>query len=100
MRLNTVGLTLMLALTILVAPLAADTQRPAKVPRIGFLGVLPPSAVAARTEAFRQGLRELGYVEGKNIVIEPTLSNPTQEKFDISGILFVQRAEESFFVGR
>jgi len=70
MRLNTVGLTLMLALTILVAPLAADTQRPAKVPRIGFLGVLPPSAVAARTEAFRQGLRELGYVEGKNIVIE------------------------------
>jgi len=70
MRLTTVGLTLMLAFAILAAPLAADTQQPAKVPRIGFLGVLPHSAVAARTEAFRQGLRELGYVEGKSIVIE------------------------------
>ncbi len=49
---------------------AADAQQPAKVPRIGFLGFPSPSANAARNEAFRQGLRELGYVEGKNIVIE------------------------------
>jgi putative ABC transport system substrate-binding protein len=48
----------------------ADAQQPTKIPRIGYLGVTSPSAVAARTEAFRQGLRELGYVEGKNIVIE------------------------------
>jgi putative ABC transport system substrate-binding protein len=41
-----------------------------KIPRIGYLGAASLSAVAARTEAFRQGLRELGYVEGKNIVIE------------------------------
>ena len=41
-----------------------------KVPRIGFLAAASPSAIAARIEAFRQGLRELGYVEGKNIVIE------------------------------
>jgi len=44
--------------------------QPAKVPRIGFQSAASPSAIAARTEAFRQGLRELGYVEGKNIVIE------------------------------
>jgi putative ABC transport system substrate-binding protein len=48
----------------------AEAQQPTKVPRIGYLGVTSPSAVAARTEAFLQGLRELGYVEGKNIVIE------------------------------
>jgi len=48
----------------------AEAQQPKKVPRIGFLGAASPSANAARIEAFRQGLRELGYVEGKNIVIE------------------------------
>ncbi len=48
----------------------SEAQQPKKVPRIGFLGGTAPSTVAARVEAFRQGLRELGYVEGKNIVIE------------------------------
>ncbi|MEK6562830.1 MAG: hypothetical protein AABZ59_06590, partial [Candidatus Binatota bacterium] len=42
----------------------AEAQQPKKVPRIGFLGATPPSSVSARAEAFRQGLRELGYVEG------------------------------------
>src|SRR5262245_58636258 len=41
-----------------------------KVPRIGYLSVLSLSVMADRTEAFRQGLREVGYVERKNIVIE------------------------------
>jgi putative ABC transport system substrate-binding protein len=40
------------------------------VPRIGFLATVSPSTISDRVEAFRQGLRELGYVEGKNIVIE------------------------------
>ena len=48
----------------------AQAQQPTKVPRIGFLHGASASAIAARIEAFRQGLRELGYVEGKNIVIE------------------------------
>ena len=56
------------ALCALLCPLEA--QQPTKVPRIGYLAGASPSAVAARIEAFRQGLRELGYVEGKNIVIE------------------------------
>ena len=51
------------------APLAA-AQQPTKVPRIGHLTGTLPSANSARREAFRQGLRELGYVEGKNIIIE------------------------------
>ncbi|HSE87713.1 MAG TPA: ABC transporter substrate-binding protein, partial [Candidatus Binatia bacterium] len=47
----------------------AQAQQPTKVARIGYL-VGPSSASSARYDAFRQGLRELGYVEGKNIVIE------------------------------
>lgn len=45
-------------------------QQPAKVARIGYLGPGSASSVTARTEAFRQGLRDLGRIEGKNIVIE------------------------------
>lgn len=48
----------------------AEAQQPKIVPRIGFLLAVPASTISARLEAFRQGLRELGYVEGKNIAIE------------------------------
>ena len=51
-------------------PLASFGQQAAKVARIGFLEASSPSAIAARIEAFRQGLRELGYVDGKNVAIE------------------------------
>ena len=54
----------------LVAFSPAAAQQPAKVPRIGFLITSSPSVIAPRMDAFRQGLRELGYVEGNNIVIE------------------------------
>jgi len=47
-----------------------EAQQPTKIPRIGYLAALSLSANTARDEAFRQGLRELGYVEGTNIVIE------------------------------
>jgi putative tryptophan/tyrosine transport system substrate-binding protein len=51
-------------------PLAARAQQPAKVARIGFLNLAPASAWSSRVEALRAGLRDLGWVEGKNIVIE------------------------------
>jgi putative ABC transport system substrate-binding protein len=50
-------------------PRSAKAQRPPKA-RIGFLTASTLSSITARTEAFRQGLRELGYVEGQNITIE------------------------------
>ncbi len=59
-----------LVVTLAMSGAVAQAQQPTKVPRIGFLSSSSPSTNAARTEAFRQGLRELGYVEGKNIVIE------------------------------
>ncbi len=66
MRLRTLGLIVILALGILVAPLATDAQQLAKIPRIGVLPTLLPHL----KEAFLQRLRELGYVEGQNIAIE------------------------------
>lgn len=64
-------LIILLALVfgMLLAPLTAEAQQPAKVYRIG---ILPPGPISARAhlwEAFRQGLRELGYVEGQNITL-------------------------------
>jgi putative tryptophan/tyrosine transport system substrate-binding protein len=51
-------------------PLAARAQQAAKVARIGYLGLVSASWHAPRANAFRAGLRDLGYVEGKDIVIE------------------------------
>jgi len=59
-----------LALGTLLAPLAADAQQAGKVARIGYVGVSSASAVPHADEAFRHGLRDLGYVEGQNIAIE------------------------------
>ncbi len=58
-----------LAGALLTAPLAAEAQQAAKVARLGFLA-LNPAANPHLHEAFRQGLRDLGYVEGRNLVIE------------------------------
>ena len=55
---------------LLAVGVIADAQQPAKILRIGYLSSDSPSTIAVRIEAFRQGLRELGHVEGKNIVIE------------------------------
>jgi len=49
---------------------AAEAQQARKTPRIGYLAAVSASADAPRLEAFRQGLRELGYVEGQNILID------------------------------
>ena len=54
-----------------ISPLAARARQQAgKVPRIGYLGVTSPSDRPPLLDAFRQGLRELGWVEGQNIVID------------------------------
>ncbi len=65
-----VVLSILVVAVQLTIGLVADAQQSAKVPRIGYLTVASLSSNVARIEAFRQGLRELGYVEGKNIVIE------------------------------
>src|SRR6266446_8546638 len=59
----------MLSGGIVAAPLAADAEQAAKITRIGFLAT-NLAANPHLPEAFRQGLRDLGYVEGRNVVIE------------------------------
>src|SRR5262245_55523627 len=67
-------------LLLLAAGTFAEAQQPKKVPRIGYLINASLSANSARIDAFRQGLRELGHVEGKNIVIE---WRSTERKLDL-----------------
>src|SRR5215467_13885157 len=61
---------LLVVFTVVALCSPVPAQQAKKVPRIGYLTAVSLSANAARIEAFRQGLRELGYVEGKNIIIE------------------------------
>ena len=67
---KTVGIIAIVVLGFMLPPLAAHAQQAGKVPRIGFLGATSESAHRPLLEAFRQGLRDLGYVEGKNLIIE------------------------------
>ena len=62
-----IGVVLALVLT---ASLAAEGQQAPKVPKIGLLTPSTPAAAAPLVEAFRQGLRERGYVEGKTCVLQ------------------------------
>ena len=61
---------LAILLALLLAHTAAEAQQGKKVPRIGFVGSGNPSAPGPEVEVFRQGLRDLGYIEGKNIAVE------------------------------
>jgi putative ABC transport system substrate-binding protein len=67
--------------SLLAAPLAAEAQPPSKVPRIGFLATNSPAEYPDLLEAFRQGLRDLGYVEGQNIAIEYRWAEGRVERF-------------------
>jgi putative ABC transport system substrate-binding protein len=65
----------------LAAPLTADAQQAAKVPRIGFLGNSTAALEANLVGPFREGLRDLGYVEGQNILIEYRWAEGQYERF-------------------
>ncbi len=63
--------TLILVTFILVFVSLAEAQQPKKVPRIGYVSASgDPKTPGPNLEAFRQGLRDLGYIEGKNILVE------------------------------
>ena len=71
--------SILLIVAVVVVAAIAEAQQPTKIPRIGYLSPTSPSVSPTRIKAFRQGLRELGYVEGKNIIIEYRYA---ERKFD------------------
>jgi putative ABC transport system substrate-binding protein len=75
-------LAVALAAIVLALPLASEAQPTTKVWRIGYLGYAYPTE-ARDLEAFRQHLRELGYVEGKNLVIESRLTESSFERLPV-----------------
>jgi hypothetical protein len=77
----TIGFFVTLAFTLLVAPLAADAQQVMTVHRIGrVIAGNPPTGPAPSLDAFRQGLRDLGYVEGQHLVIEHRAAKGSNER--------------------
>src|SRR5262245_36156336 len=69
MPMRRIGLVI-LAASLVLAPLGGEAQQTGKIPRIGILAVGVPTTYVSRYEAFRQGLREFGYMEGQSIAIE------------------------------
>jgi putative ABC transport system substrate-binding protein len=78
--LRRVGLIVTFLFGVLAAPPAADAQPPAKTLRIGMLRTGSPSDRVETIEAFRKGLRDLGYIEGHNIAIEFRFADGREER--------------------
>jgi ABC-type uncharacterized transport system substrate-binding protein len=72
-----IGLAVVLSLVL--APLGAQAQQTGKVYRIGFLQAIHNTPTVNYTEAFRQGLRDHGYVEGRNVIVEHRVSTAPAE---------------------
>jgi putative ABC transport system substrate-binding protein len=117
MNLKIVTFMVTFALGLVLARVSSEAQQPTKVPRIGYVTETGDfSSPSPNLEAFRQGLRDLGYVEGKNIVIEfrsaegkpdrvPSLvAEPVQLKVDVlvsqttTGILAARQATKTFLL--
>ena len=93
-----VALILPLALAVLAAQLAAEAQQPGKTPRIGFLGGGREDGQYL-LNAFREGLRERGYVEGQSIVIDWKFSRGRDELFPALAAELVSQGVEVIVVG-
>jgi ABC-type uncharacterized transport system substrate-binding protein len=76
-----IGLAVVLAVSLALAPLTAGAQQPGKLPVIGYLGANTPSAESQRIAAFVQRLRELGWIEGRTIAIEVRWAEGRNERF-------------------
>jgi putative tryptophan/tyrosine transport system substrate-binding protein len=72
-------------------PFAAPAQQPA-IPVVGFLEIRSPETIAERLRAFRQGLKETGYVEGENIAIDYRWAEQTERLPDLAAQLVRRQA--------
>ena len=95
---SAVGCVVMLTLSLLVAPLAATAQPAGKVPEIGIRSLVLTST-ARNFEAFTQGLRALGYIEGQHIVIEQRYADGRLERLPALASELVQRHVDVLVAG-
>jgi putative tryptophan/tyrosine transport system substrate-binding protein len=72
--------SILVAVVLLTLAVIAEAQQPARVPRIGYLTNAPLSVISINRDVFRQGLRELGYIEGKNIIFEWRSGEQSRER--------------------
>ena len=86
-----IGLTVVLAVGLAFSPLAAEAQQAGKVPRVGVLYPGGSAPLSLRMEAFRQGLRESGYVEGNTVAIESRYADGRGERLVKLAADLVQR---------
>jgi ABC-type uncharacterized transport system substrate-binding protein len=89
----TIGLLATLALTLLVAPLAAEAQRPPELRRIGYLRPGDSGPQGGFEDILRAGLRDLGYVEGRNLLIESRLGIGRAQLAELAAELVRLRVE-------
>ena len=98
---NRKNLGWLLTTILLATSSSVQGQQPAKAPRIGFYLDASASAVASRVEGFRQGIRELGYIEGKNIIIEwRSAEGKPERRSEIAAELVRLRLTSSSLRGR
>jgi putative ABC transport system substrate-binding protein len=86
------------AIAFSAAPLAGEAQTPAKIPRIGLLSPFAPSDTAVWHQALRQGLRDLGWVEGKSISIEYRYAEGKRDRLPVLAAELVRLKVDIVFV--
>jgi putative ABC transport system substrate-binding protein len=99
MRRRRIGLLVTLSIALLVAPLATEAQPPPTVHRIGLLRTGTALAEQPFVESIRQGLRDLGYVEGQNLIIEPRYAEGSDDRLRDLAADLVQRQVEVIVAG-
>ena len=74
-------LSILFVVVLLAVAVIAKAQQPTKMSRIGFIGASSPATSAQNLEAFRQGLRDLHYIEGENMAIEVRWAEGSAQRF-------------------
>jgi putative ABC transport system substrate-binding protein len=97
MMISRAAFTVVLVLAILAAPLAPDAQQPSRVPRIGYLEFGTAAPGTPFLEAFRQGLRDLGWVEGQNIAIQVRYAEGKRDQLPELAAELVRRKVDLIF---
>jgi putative ABC transport system substrate-binding protein len=82
-----------------IAPLAAESQEPKRAPRVGFLGPVTPADFPKLDNSFREGLRELGFIEGGNMTMEYRWAEGKAERLpDLAAELVRERVDAIFAI--